>query len=211
MFRALIAPGIPLATSARITMQGRIKLKGWTRFTGTEVIAPHRGFVWAVRAGLISGYDRYYNGDGEMRWKLLGLVPVMHAAGPDVSRSAAGRLAGEAAWLPTALLPRFGVRWEAVDDDHLTARFRVDDHELELRYQLDDAGRIRVCSFDRWGDPDSTGIHALHPFGMESTAHRELSGITIPSAGLAGWHYGTERWNEGVFFRFDITGLHPHD
>lgn len=209
MFRAAIAPGTPLAQSARLTMNGRIKLKKWTPFSGTEVIAPHAGFVWRVRAGAISGYDRYVDGEGEMRWKLLGLIPVMRAAGPDVSRSAAGRVAGEAAWLPTTLLPRFGVHWHTTHQRHLSARFRLDAHDLEFNYLLDDGGRIQTCWFDRWGDPDTAGSHALHPFAMEATAHRSFSGLTIPSAGRAGWHYGTDRWDEGVFFEYEITALHP--
>lgn len=208
MFLAAIAPGTPLAATARMAMRGRIKLQRWTAFTGTEVIAPHAGFVWAVRAGLISGYDRYVGGKGEMRWKLLGLVPVLQAAGPDVSRSAAGRVAAEAAWIPTALLPRFGVEWSAADDHHLTARLRLDTYDVELHYTLDDHARIQTCWFDRWGDPSQTGTHALHPFGMEATAHRTFSGVTIPSAGRAGWHYGTDRWPDGIFFEYEITDLH---
>ena len=30
----------------------------------------------------------------------------------------------------------------------------------------------------------------------------------IPSAGSAGWFYGTDRWPDGAFFRFEITALH---
>jgi hypothetical protein len=210
MFLATIAPDTPLSASARITMHGRIKLKRWTTFSGREVIAPHRGFVWSVRAGVISGFDRYTSGESEMRWKLLGLIPVMHAAGPDVNRSAAGRVAGEAAWLPTTLLPRFGVQWDATDDKHLTARFRLDSYDLELNYLIDDEARIKSCWFDRWGDPDNTGTHALHPFAMEATAQREFSGLTIPSVGRAGWHYGTDCWDNGVFFEYEITGLDPY-
>jgi len=210
MFRASIAPDTPLATSARLTMRGRIKLKKWTPFSGTEVIAPHMGFVWSVRAGVISGWDRYIHGEGEMRWKLFGIIPVMQATGADVSRSAAGRVAGEAAWLPTALLPRFGAQWNATDDTHLSVRFNLDSHDLDFNYLLDDSGHIKTCWFDRWGDPDNTGTHALHPFGMEATAHRTFSGLTIPSAGRAGWHYGSERWEDGVFFEYEIDGLHPN-
>jgi len=73
-------------------------------------------------------------------------------------------------------------------------------------YALDDGGRIRATWFDRWGDPDGTG-HELHPFGLEATAHRTFAGVTIPSAGRAGWHYGTDRWPEGVFFQYEITDL----
>lgn len=37
-----------------------------------------------------------------MRWRLLNLVPVMTAAGTDVARSGAGRLASEIVLVPTA-------------------------------------------------------------------------------------------------------------
>lgn len=209
MFRAAIVPGRPLATSARLELRGAIKLRRWTRFRGRETIAPLTGFVWSARAGPIAGYDRYANGEGELRWKLLGLVPVVQASGPDVARSSAGRLAAEAIWLPTALLPRFGIAWSAVGEHRVTARLRIDAHELEIHYLLDDASRVQACWFDRWGDPDSTGVYDLHPFGMEASSHRTFAGLTIPSRGRAGWHYGTERWEDGVFFRYGIVDLRP--
>ncbi len=209
MFRAAVAPATPLAVAARISMRGAIRLKRWTPFAGTEVLAPHAGFVWAVRAGLVSGFDRYADGEGEMRWKLLGLFPVVRASGPDVSRSAAGRAAGEAVWVPTALLPRFGVEWSAEGDRRLVAVTRLGGHELRLALELDDRARVRAASFDRWGDPDGTGTFGLHPFGMEATSCDTFAGLTIPSSGQAGWHYGTDRWPDGIFFRYEITALEP--
>lgn len=209
MFRAAIAPGTPLAVAARISMRGAIRLKRWTPFAGREVLAPHAGFVWAVRAGLVSGFDRYAGGEGEMRWKLLGLVPVVRASGPDVSRSAAGRAAGEAVWVPTALLPRFGVEWSSESDRRVVAVTRLDEHEFRLVLELDDRARVRAASFDRWGDPDGTGTFGLHPFGMEATSWDTFGGLTIPSSGHAGWHYGTDRWPDGIFFRYELTALEP--
>lgn len=76
-----------------------------------------------------------------MQWKLLGLLRVLHAQGPDISRSAAGRVAAEAVWVPTALLPRLGVTWAAADAHHLTASWRLNDVELEVHYTLDDDAR----------------------------------------------------------------------
>ncbi len=206
-FHASIQPGTPLAQTARISMRGRIKLKNWMRFAGTEVITPSAGFVWAVRAGPVTGYDRYANGEGEMRWKHLGLIPLVHATGPDITRSAAARAAGEGTWLPTALLPRFGVRWEAHDDTHIVSHHILDGHELTYHHTLDDHARIASTHFDRWGDPDHTGTYALHPFGVENTAYSTFAGIAIPTAGRAGWHHGTDRWPEGIFFEAEITSL----
>jgi hypothetical protein len=37
-----------------------------------------------------------------MRWRLMRLIPVLNESGPDVTRSAYGRLAGEIVLIPTA-------------------------------------------------------------------------------------------------------------
>jgi hypothetical protein len=104
-----IAPGTPLATSARLRMRGHIKVGRWLPFRAHQLLNPHHGFVWTARAaGIIAGSDHYLDGAGGQNWKLLGLLTVAHAEGPDVSRSAAGRAGAEAIWLPTTLLPRFG-------------------------------------------------------------------------------------------------------
>jgi hypothetical protein len=208
--RATIAPGTPLATSARLGMRGQLELGRWLPFQAEQVLAPHHGFYWAARvAGLISGFDRYLDGQGELRWKLLGVLPVTRADGPDVARSAVGRVAGEAMWLPTALLPRFGIEWEAADDRHVMARFGLDGVAVDLQYELEDDGRIRSVVFDRWGDPDRSGAWGLYPFGGQVTGYRTFGGLTVPSAGRIGWFYGTDRWPEGEFFRFQLTALEP--
>jgi hypothetical protein len=207
---AAIAPGTPLASSARFRMHGSIKLgKRWVRFRAREIETPHHGFVWVARAGgVIVGSDRYAEGQGAMNWKLLGLIPIVHAEGSDVSRSAAGRAAAEAVWVPTALLPRTGVTWTATDPHHITANYRLDDADIELRYTIGDDAGVRSVVFDRWGDPDNTGTWGLHSFGFEATFCSTFDGITVPSAGRAGWFYGTDRWNEGEFFRLEITNYH---
>jgi hypothetical protein len=81
-----IAPGTPLATSARLRMRGRIKVGRWLPFRAHQVLNPHHGFVWTARAaGVIAGSDRYVEGTGGLDWKLAGLVTVARAQGPDVA------------------------------------------------------------------------------------------------------------------------------
>jgi hypothetical protein len=138
-----ITPGTALATSARLRMRGHIKVDRWLPFRARQILNPHNGFVWAARAaGIIAGSDRYVDGNGGLDWKLLGLLTVAHAEGPEVARSAAGRSGAEAIWLPTALLPRFGVRWSAGSGNQVTADFRVRATPVKLQLQLDAAGRI---------------------------------------------------------------------
>jgi hypothetical protein len=203
-----IAPGTPLGRCARLAMRGSIKLGRWVPFRAQQVLNPHQGFIWAARvAAVIVGSDHYLDGARGMNWKLAGLVTVAHAAGPDVSRSAAGRGGAEALWLPTALLPRFGVPWSAHDDTHITAHHHLGDTPVALHYTLEPEGQITSFVFDRWGDPERTGRWAWHPFGGEITGHATFGGLTIPSKGRLGWHYGTDLWPAGEFFRFELTNL----
>ena len=41
-----IAPGTPLATSARLRMRGHIKVGRWLPFRAHQLLNPHNGFVW---------------------------------------------------------------------------------------------------------------------------------------------------------------------
>lgn len=210
-FHAAIAPGAPLARAATLAMQGRLKLNGrWMPLRARQVLAPHQGLVWRARvAGVITGSDRLAEGHGVMDWKLLGLFPVAHDEGEDIARSAAGRGAGEAMWLPTALLPRFGVRWDATGDNDLTAFLSGNGVDTTLHLHTDRHGHPEWVRFDRWGDPDQTGTWGLHPFGFQVTGTRTFGPLTIPSSGSAGWFHGTDRWLDGEFIRCDITALDP--
>jgi hypothetical protein len=210
-FAHAIAPGAPLAQAARVRMRGQLKLGArWLPFRAHEVLAPRTGFVWAARvAGVVIGSDHYVDGQGALEWKLLGMIRVMHASGPDVARSAASRGAAEGVWVPSALLPRFGVDWSSQTDDHLVARYRIDDIDLEVHCRLDGEGRLQSITFDRWGDPDDTGTYGLQPFGVEVTGYDTFGSYTVPSAGLAGWFHRSDRWPEGAFFRYQLTHHQP--
>ena len=182
-----IAPGTPPHTSARLTMRGQIKVGRWLPFRARQVL---------------SGTDRYVDGAGALRWRLAGLITVAAGDGPDVARSAAGRAGAEGIWLPTALLPRFGVRWTATADDRVTADLAVGETPVTLELRLDPAGRIVSLAFDRWGDPGATGSFGWHRFGGRITGYASFGGLTIPAEGRLGWD-GDE------FFRYRITGLEP--
>jgi uncharacterized protein DUF6544 len=208
--RSAVAPDTPLAGTARLRMRGYIKLGRWLPFRAQQILSPHHGFWWGARvAGVISGFDSYINGHGQMKWKLLGLIRVAHADSPDHARSAAGRAAAEAIWLPTTLLPRFGVHWSANDAHHITASYRIDGTDIDLRFRLDDDARPISVVLERWGDPDQTGSWRQHPFGVQVTGYTAFQGLTIPNLGRAGWHFGTDRWDGGEFFRYEIQELRP--
>ena len=201
-----ITPGTPLWPSVVLTMRGEIRLGAWRPFTARQVLAPPRGFVWAATArflGLpVTGFDRYGSGSGQMDWRLGGLVPVMTATGPDVTRSAAGRLAGETALVPTTFR---AARWSAgSDDDRAVVSWRIDDHEESAELQVGADGRLIGVVVQRWGNPDGAPF-GRHPFGVAVEAEETFAGVTIGSVLRAGWWWGTDRQPEGEFFRARVT------
>jgi hypothetical protein len=201
-----IAPGTPLWPSVVLAMRGEIRLGTWRPFTATQVLAPPRGFVWAATARFLGlpvvGFDRYSSGSGQMDWRLGGLIPVMTATGPDVTRSAAGRLAGETALVPTTFR---AATWAPGTDAHRTvATWRIDQQEESAEFHVGDGGRLLGVVMQRWGNPGG-GPFGRYPFGVAIEEERTFAGVTIGSVLRAGWWWGTERQPEGEFFRAEIT------
>jgi len=200
----------PPAAAAVLEMRGEIRLRRWLPFRSRQLLAPRMGTVWEARvACLITGSDRYVAGVGAMDWRLLGLIPVMRAEGPDVSRSAAARAAGESIWVPGAVAPGTGTVWTADGADRIGADVETDGHAVRVEHSIDAHGRLVSSSFLRWGDPDGTGTYAEHRFGVDVLGHRRFGDVTIPDRGEVGWHHGTDRWEDGRFFRYRITAYEP--
>lgn len=111
-----IAPGTLLARTVVLEMEGRFRLGRWLPMRAVQVVSPPLGLVWAAQIGWgplsFRGFDRYGEDRGEMSWRLFGRLPVVHAEGADVDRSAAGRLAGEVIWVPASFLGP-GVSWQS--------------------------------------------------------------------------------------------------
>ena len=151
----------------------------------------------------IRGSDRFLDGDGTMKWKLWGILPLMSASGSDISRSALGRLQGEAVWLPSALC-RNQVAWVETGHNRVTARTAAYGQPADLDLILDDAGKLREVRMQRWGNPGGGG-YRLVDFGVYADAERTFGGYTIPSRIRAGWFFGSGRFeNESEFFRATI-------
>jgi hypothetical protein len=199
-----IAPGTPLLTSVELAMTGQIRLGEWRGFAATQRVSAARGFVWAATTRMmrlpVAGFDRYSRYTGEMRWRVLGAVPVRSAAGVDVTRSAAGRHAGEVlVALPAAALsPQ--VKWRPVDADRATARIKVGRGFHDVTLTVAAGGALTSLTMSRWG-PVGTGTFAERMFGADLSADATFDGFTIPCAVTAGW-------TDEQFIRYTVDGAH---
>ena len=207
-----IAPGTPLLTSVELVTHGQIRLGAWRGFTATQRMSAARGFVWAATARMtglpfmglpVTGFDRYTRYTGEMRWMLLGAVPVQTATGLDVTRSAAGRHAAEM----LVLLPAAGlspqVKWRSLDADRAVARIKVGSGFHEVTLTVAASGALTSMTMSRWG-ATTKGSFAERVFGADLGAEATFDGFTVPRAVTAGWEHGTAGWPQGQFIRYTI-------
>jgi hypothetical protein len=176
-------------------------------FSGEQVIRWDRGMIWRATVRMwgvpVRGFDRLVDGQGEMRWKLLGIIPLVRAAGPDITRSAAGRVAGESVWLPSAL-GGDAVSWTAPDSSHAHAAFTLLGERAELALTIAPNGRLERITFKRWGNPEGAEFRYAD-FGALVEQERTFGPYTIPSRLRAGWHFGVEAFESGgEFFRVII-------
>jgi hypothetical protein len=202
-----IAAGIPLASAVRLRMHGEIKLRRWRPFGAEQVIRWGRGMIWSATVRLhglpILGSDRLIDGTGALRWKLFGVIPVMTAAGPDITRSAAGRVATESVWLPSALCGH-GVSWTAPDPSHARASFAVQGEPVQLELTVDGRGRLETVRLQRWGNPGGAAFHYAD-FGAAVEQEGTFGGYTIPTRLRVGWYVESDRFEpDGEFFRVTV-------
>lgn len=206
----VIAPGTPVARAVIVEMRGHIRLGRWIPFRAVQLQAPPAGFIWAARARWgpvwIGGYDRYGDALGEMRWRLFGRIPVMSATGPDINRSAAGRVALDALLVPTAWLQET-VIWRPGDDDNtVVAEWHVDDQTLPVTLTVGSDGALRSLTMSRWAQPSGHPWDE-YPCGGILSDEEDFDGIKLSRTVRAGYFYGTGKWDSpaGEFFRAEIT------
>ena len=211
-FRYTITPGARLTSVAEIEMEGQLGLgtkdePAYRAMTARQILAPPRGLVWKLRAGLISGSDAAAPDTSWTRFWLFNLIPVVRISGnPDHHRSAFGRVVAEGAfWVPSSLLPSDQVAWEPVDDD--TARVIVShgkfSQAIELTLEAD--GQPSRVIIQRWSNENPEKVFREQPFGGYLSDFREVDGYRIPMHVEGGNLIGTE--NYFPFYIADIRAI----
>ena len=202
-----IARRTPLARTVRLRMHGELKLRRWHQFEAEQVISWGCGMIWRASVRMhrlaITGSDTFIKGEGIMRWKLFGLIPLVNASGSEITRSAAGRINLESIWLPSALVPP-GITWQVKALFQFHASFTAHGEAAEIDYMVTDNGRLMTVNMPRWGNPEG-GKFRYENCGALVEEERRFGGYTIPSHVRVGWHFGTDRFeSEGEFFRARI-------
>ena len=174
-------------------------------FTAEEVFTTDPpGFVWATRMQMfpgvaIVGRDRYANGEGSIEMRVLGVIPVANASGPQLDQGALLRYLNEIMWFPAAALAP-SITWAAAGPDAATATIDDGGMTAAATFFFDEQGRpvdMRAERFDM-------GSGAVQEWSTPLCAWGELGGVRVPTEGSAVWQYP-----DGDFAYIDlrVTGI----
>jgi hypothetical protein len=195
-FEFALTPGQPRVRSVRIEHSGEFRTGGidggWSPFRSIQhFTADPPGFVWDASIRLapllrVRVRDSYLGGRGSMLGRVAGVVPVVDQQGtPELAAGALNRWLAEAVWFPTALLPRPGLAWEAVDDRTARATFVDSGHTVSMECRFgDDGGIVRIVA-ERYRDVDGMGV--LTPWLVELRGYSEAGGMRIPLDAEVAW------------------------
>jgi hypothetical protein len=202
-FRTVLRDGQPLIVSAELAQTGEFRSQespdpeaGWQPFQATQLFtAEPPGFVWdaRIRMGPLASVrvrDAYVGGHASMLGAVLGIVRVVEAAdGPQLRAGALQRYLAEAVWLPTALLPRGGLRWTPIDDAHARATLTDGETTATLEFEFGTNGEIVGCytpGRQRAAAGESNRYHTL-PWGGRYRRYEERAGVRVPFESEVYW------------------------
>jgi len=199
-FLHAIQPGTPLASSVQVKMHGSFKLKQeWMPMQAIEILST-AGFLWqgSVGTGFVRLFvaDRYVNQSGQVYVTLWGAMPIVNQQDANITRASIGRLAIEYIWLPSALLPQREVQWQAINNNVITASFKIDEEPISLTLEIDGNGRLLKVMMPRWGEDKQEKGFVYLPYGAAFSEEATFEGYTVPSQMSVGWWFGTERYEE---------------
>jgi hypothetical protein len=196
-FRAVLTDGQPFIGTARLQHEGQFNMgetgEQWKPFSSRQWTATHRpGFVWDGSIVLAPGmivrvHDAYVAGEGTLHAALLGLVTLVDMHGtPDMARGELMRYIAEAPLVPTALLPRQGLEWTAVDDSNADLALNDAALRLTLRFTFGAGGLIDAISAKGRGRTVRGGVVET-PWRGRWWAYERRDGMLVPTWGEVAW------------------------
>jgi hypothetical protein len=200
-FLHAIQAGTPLASSLHFSWSGVVRDANDTKWLPVEVnetLTPGVGFAISgiAKLGIIPLKGTAYCFEGSARTKvwLANALPIFDAKDTEHHADLVKRLAMWSILVPSALLPKRGVVWEAEDEEHLTATIGSNGGSIRLLLTIGPNGEVREVLSERFGQ--EVGVHEYIPFGFIVENERHFNGYTVPSSIRAGWWYGSENYKE---------------
>lgn len=196
-FRTALTARQAIVTAATIEHTGEFNMgevqDNWKPFTSRQRIVTTRpGFVWNARIAFVPGlavrvHDAYVAGAGRLHAAIAGLFTVADLRDtPDMAEGELMRYFAEAAWLPTALLPSQGVRWEPVDEHSARATLQDGTVRVTLTFGFAADGSMERVRAEARGRTVAGRVLPT-PWEGRWSGVQEQGGMRVPMTGEVAW------------------------
>jgi len=178
----------------------RLKQKGFMRMREGQKWMPLEaeeyyttdppGFIWYGSIEFapflsVKARDMLSEGKGAMLVKLLGLIGIADASGPEMNQASLLRYLSETIWFPTAFLSGY-IQWEPIDTNSAKATISVDGLTASAGFYFNESGELENFIAERYRDEG--GQLELRTWSTPITEYKEINGIRMPSKGDAVWN-----------------------
>jgi hypothetical protein len=152
-------------------------------------------FVW------VSATDQFSEGHGNMRIKLLSVIPMGNARGPEMNQGAMQRYLAEAIWFPTAWLSD-AIVWQSIDTHSVKAIMHASHVTAPVMLHVNEQGQVTHVTADRY--KEEHGHYLLAPWSGQCNEYQEVEGMCIPTRIEVTWHLAS---GDFTWFRCKITEI----
>ena len=196
--------------SVRLKQKGFFRLapdKEWIPFTAEEYFTTEKpAFLWTTTMRMsplfsIAGRDRFFEGHGHMLIKLLSLIPVADATGPEIDQATLLRYLNEIMWFPGAAVSEY-IKWDEVDANSARATMSYAGISASAIFYFNDRGQLTNMSADRFRYIN--GKYQLDRWSTPITGYAEFQGVRVPSSGEGVWKLEA---GDFVYIRLQITDI----
>lgn len=149
----------------------------------------------------ISAKDRFSDGHGSLRVKLLSLVPLASIHGPEADQSELLRYLGEIIWFPTAWLSDT-IEWLAIDTQSVQATIRQPGATASVMLFVSEQGQMTHVTAERFMAEGKSS--RLERWSAQCHAYQEVSGMLIPTSVEVMWNLASGDFS---YFRGAITEI----
>ena len=194
---AAVPENRPRVQRVRFTQAGLFRTRDegehWQPFTAEQHVSTDPpGFVWEASIRMapflsVRVADTYQEGRGALRARLLGVVPLAEAAGPEMDEGEMMRYLAEAIWYPTALVPDERLSWRPVDERSALAVMNDGGREVAVKFSFDEEGMVFRIDADRFHAEN--GGYRKRPWTAYCGVYELRDGFRIPLEARVVWHY----------------------
>lgn len=189
------AVGRLLINAARFTQEGAIRTQPsqpWMPMRAIQYYTVNPpGLIWSVMVRplpilWIAGRDLYHHGRGRMLIKVLSLVRVVDAEGPEMDQGSLLRFLIEMMLVPSVAVADY-VRWEPVDGRRARAVMTYAGVTADLVIEFGSDALPARATAKRYYDGGSQGF-SLMDWEVVATEPREVHGLRSPTQVEVIWH-----------------------